>query len=230
MPYRPSFTKRLLAKPSLRLVLTLIASLLLRLIFCLSRVTQQIAPEAAPYASGAHPAIFCFWHGRMILMPFFKPPGRRSVALISQHRDGAVITDMLRRFGIATVRGSSSKGGSKALRGLMEAAQWGDNLCITPDGPRGPYQIAAPGTIWLAQATGLPIVPVSFSASRRRHARSWDKFLFPLPFGHIFVIAGAPITVSPDADAEKLAASRELLENRLRELTFFADETCTRSA
>jgi hypothetical protein len=229
MAYRPSFRKRLLAKPSVRLALTFLASLLLRGIYTTSRVTADIAAQALPYIHGEKPALFCFWHGRMILMPFFKPRGRRMLVLISHHRDGAVITDMLRWFGIETVRGSSSKGSRSALRGLMEVAKSGANLCITPDGPRGPYQVAAPGSSWLAQVTQLPIIPVSFSSTRRKHAKSWDKFLFPLPFGHIFVIAGAPIVIPHDADAEMLAAGRELLENRLRELTFSADENCTRA-
>src|SRR5688572_31077739 len=105
MPYRPSLSKRLLANPHVRFALTSVVSLLLRGIFLLSRVTRRIDPRAEPYVRGEKPAMFCFWHGRMILMPFFKPPKRRTFAMASHHRDGAIIAEMLRRFGIATIRG-----------------------------------------------------------------------------------------------------------------------------
>lgn len=227
-PYRQALHKRILKHPFTRNMVGLILSLVLRLLFLSCRKTRSIHPDSATFMRGEKAAIFCFWHGRMIFMPFFKPKERPSYALISSHGDGAFITAIMRWLGIAAIRGSSSRGGEKALAELYTQAHAADkNLSITPDGPRGPYQKASLGAVWLAAHTGLSIIPVSFSASRRTHAKSWDKFLMPLPFAHAHFIADAPITFS-STDAAILKEGRKTLESRLVQITEDADRIVDR--
>ncbi len=114
-PYRLSWRKRLLKHPLTCLLIGLGISLLLRFIYVSCRKTRDIHPESVLYLQGTKPALFCFWHGRMIFMPFFKPKHRAEIALISSHGDGSFITSILRFLGVASVRGSTSRGGEKAL-------------------------------------------------------------------------------------------------------------------
>jgi len=128
------------------------------------------------YRQGRH-IIFAFWHAQQLLMPFsYRGTGYH--VLISQHRDGEIIARIVRRFGHDAVRGSSTRGGTQALRAMIKLARSGRDLAITPDGPKGPCQVAKPGIIQLAKATGLPIVPIAFACSKKNSSRvgiaSWS--------------------------------------------------------
>lgn len=114
--------------------------------------------------------ILAFWHSRQLMMPIAYR-GRQIHVLISRHRDGEIIARIIARFGFHTVRGSSTRGGVQALRELIRIGRQGHDLCVTPDGPKGPAQVAKAGAIELAKATGLPIVPVTFSCSKKNSAR-----------------------------------------------------------
>jgi len=152
------------------------------------------------------------WHGRLMLLDYLRPNGRAMVTLISGHRDGQVISKMasLTTGGkIRTVTGSSSRGGSKAIRELMRHARAGETIFITPDGPRGPNMIAQRGVIEIARLTGLPILPVSASARWRSQRRSWDRFIVPYPFTRVAVRWGEPIKIERGADGDVLLAQLE---------------------
>jgi lysophospholipid acyltransferase (LPLAT)-like uncharacterized protein len=172
----------------------------LRFVFLSCKKTYHIPEASRAFMDGNQQAIACFWHGRMIMQPFVKPPKRAMHVLISQHRDGGFITDIIARFNIGVVRGSRSKGGAEAMREMQQLASSGTNFCITPDGPRGPAFTAAPGAARLALATGLPLFACAFSASRYRKFNSWDQFILPKPFGHIHYVLSPPIF--PDGNAE----------------------------
>lgn len=174
-------------------LLALCGWLLLRLLFLTCRTSHQYHPASISYVEGNAPAIFCFWHGRMLMQPFFKPPGRMMNVLISRHRDGGIIARLISRFGIRSVRGSSSTASHGAVKALIDRLEAKENVCITPDGPRGPARIAASGAVRLARAAPHPIIPVSFSASRAWQLRSWDRFLVPKPFSVLYIIADAPL-------------------------------------
>jgi lysophospholipid acyltransferase (LPLAT)-like uncharacterized protein len=167
--------------------------------------------------------ICAFWHGRLLMMPFAYP-GQRVVILISQHRDGEYISRIARALGFQVIRGSATRGGVRALRQIIRALKEGLNLVITPDGPRGPRAKVKSGVIELARLTGAPIVPVSFSAVRRRFLKSWDAFLLPLPFSRAVYIWGEPIYVEPTATREEVAKYQGILAERLDLLTMEADE------
>jgi len=157
------------------------------------------------------------------MMPFAYP-GKPMATLISQHRDGEYISRIAEVFGSHVIRGSATRGGVRAFKQMILALKEGCNLVITPDGPRGPRAQVKSGAIELAKLTGAPIVPVSFSAVRRRFLKSWDAFLLPLPFCRAVYIWGEPIYVDATATREEVAKHQELLAARLDLLTMEADE------
>lgn len=111
--------------------------------------------------------ILAFWHGRQFLLPLsYQGPGLD--ILISRHRDGELISRTMESFGLSSVRGSTTRGGAVALRSLIRKGRAGRDLAVTPDGPKGPRGIAQPGVIALAKATGLPIFPLTFGASKKK--------------------------------------------------------------
>jgi lysophospholipid acyltransferase (LPLAT)-like uncharacterized protein len=124
----------------------------------------------ALYRAG-HRLIIAFWHGRQLMMPLAYR-GTGAYILISQHRDGELIHRIVSRWGFRSVRGSTTRGGVAALRALIRAGQAGADVVITPDGPRGPRQVVQPGVVQLAQITGLPIVPLTFSCSKKKSWRA----------------------------------------------------------
>lgn len=162
--------------------------------------------------------IYCVWHNRLALC--VKIYNRFSrvrtgtaglAALVSASKDGALLSDIFRRFGVQPVRGSSSRRGGQALLELTTWAERGYDLAITPDGPRGPKYQVAKGTMMLAQVTGLPVVPASYYLPWKIKLKSWDNFQIPLPFSRCDVIVGEIIMVPRETDD----AGRENLRQRL---------------
>jgi lysophospholipid acyltransferase (LPLAT)-like uncharacterized protein len=146
------------------------------------------------------PLIICFWHGRMALLPpTWRWKHKPFAMLLSAHRDGKMIGDLLTKFGIETIVGSSTRGGSNAARCIYEDLHKGKVIGITPDGPRGPREEVSPGIIRLAQHSGACIIPVGFSTTKGRHLRSWDRFLLPYPFGLCAFVAGEPLHIQGQA-------------------------------
>ena len=114
--------------------------------------------------------IIAFWHAQQLMMPLAYR-GTEAHVLISQHGDGELIQRIIARFGLQAVRGSSTRGGVEALRELIRLGRSGVDLVITPDGPKGPRQVAKMGVVQLAKATGLPIVPLAFGCSKKKSSR-----------------------------------------------------------
>lgn len=111
--------------------------------------------------------IYCFWHDRLLMMPLVAL-GQKASVLISQHRDGEYISQIISWFGFKTIRGSSTRGGSLALRKMAREMRSGWHGAITPDGPRGPRYVAKEGAILLASLTGSPLIPLAFSSSKKK--------------------------------------------------------------
>jgi len=124
---------------------------------------------------------------------------------------------ILRRFGFSFVRGSTTSGGFLSLRALIKAARSGFSLAITPDGPRGPVFKVQPGAIYLAQKAGIPVIPCACALSKKKVLRSWDKYQFPLPFGRIQTVYGAPFRVGETDDVPAKAVELEGVLNALTE-------------
>jgi len=124
----------------------------------------------ALYRKGGN-IILAFWHAQQLMVPIgYRGPGAH--VLISQHQDGEIIARIISRFGHSAVRGSSTRGGAAALRELIRLGRSGKDVVVTPDGPKGPAQVAKMGVIQLARATGLPIVPLAFSCSKKNTLRA----------------------------------------------------------
>ena len=150
-------------------------------------------------ASGKQP-IFAFWHGRILPATLFWK-NRGIVVITSQNFDGEWIARIIRRFGYTTARGSSSRGGARALVQLRRDLADGRPAAFTIDGPRGPARVAQPGAVFLSGATGQPILPFHIEASRFWTAGRWDQTQIPKPFSTVAVAIGAPITVPATDDA-----------------------------
>ncbi len=212
--------KRWLRAPQMIYALSHLAALYIRLVLLTSRIERHLHPAAEPYLRGTQPGVMAFWHGRLLMMPGLKPVNSRMDVLISLHRDGLLISETMVRFGIGTISGSSSKGGAAAYRGLLRALKAGGYVAITPDGPRGPSRIAARGVSQVAETSGVPVIPLAFSATRHRRLRSWDRFFLPLPFGRLVFVAGPPVLASMTGTGEPL---RQAMQDALNAVTDAAD-------
>jgi lysophospholipid acyltransferase (LPLAT)-like uncharacterized protein len=216
--------KRLLKHPYAQKVLAGIVAFYIFLVFKTSRISNHIDKDAAPYLDGKDNAIYAFWHGRMMMMPALCMHHTRKMrVLISLHHDGLLISQAVHHFGVGTIRGSTSRRSKGAMIEILRALRAGDNIGITPDGPRGPIYIAAPGATALAKISKKAIVPITFSSTRSRRFKSWDRFMVALPFGRVAFFAGSPIVVPVDADEDQLEAYRKQLESAMNQLTSQAD-------
>lgn len=168
------------------------------------------------HAEGRQP-IYALWHGR--IMPGIVYLRDRGIVVItSENFDGEWIARIIRRFGFDTARGSTSRGGARALAQMRRDMRQGRPVAFTVDGPRGPREVAQPGAVWLAGATGNPILPFHIEASRHWTARSWDRHQVPKPGSHVAVVMGPPIDVAPAGDDEAIEAGRRGLEAALARL------------
>lgn len=172
--------------------------------------------------TAGRPLIWAIWHGRQFLLYRFDP-GDPLTVITSPSRDGRLQAAVLRRFGMETVWGSSSRGGVRAVVGLVRAIRRGRHGCVAVDGPRGPAYTVKPGALLAAKKTGAVVLPVVAAARRGLHLRSWDRMLLPLPFTRAVVLVGEPVEVPPDTDGEALEGMRDDLEKTMQELTQRAD-------
>jgi len=179
-----------------------------------------------PLWQAGHPLIYGVWHARILMVPWLNArlrqgeAVRRVTVLASRSRDGQLMADFAGRFGLAVVRGSSSRGGLEALRELVRALRGGDDVAMVPDGPRGPARRLQGGIVALAAATGAPIVPLGVAASPARRLGSWDRFMVPMPFARCGVAFGSLVEVKRHDDRED---ARARVERALTEATTAAD-------
>jgi lysophospholipid acyltransferase (LPLAT)-like uncharacterized protein len=173
-------------------------------------------------ASGRQP-VMAFWHGRILpATVYFR---RRGIVVItSENFDGEWIARIIERFGYGTARGSTTRGGQRAMVQLVRAMKAGKPAGFTLDGPRGPARVAQPGAVWLAGATGNPLLPFHLEAARAWTLRSWDQTQIPKPFSWVSLVVGEAIDVPSDATDEQLRSARALLERRLTTLESRARE------
>ncbi len=160
--------------------------------------------------------ILAFWHGRILAgLPYFR--NRGIIVITSENFDGEWIARIIARFGYGAARGSSSRGGAKALVQLRQALRAGHPAAFTLDGPRGPARVAQPGAVWLAGATGHPVLPFHVEADSAWTVRSWDRHQIPKAGATIHVAIGAPLYVA-NTDDPTAEAARVELEDRLGRL------------
>ena len=170
--------------------------------------------------------ILCFWHGRLLMMPLSWNKKKKINVLISSHPDGQLLSKTVEHFNIETIVGSSSKGGSEAVRNIIKSLKSGVSIGMTPDGPRGPRMKINSAIIKIASLTGHKIVPLSYSVKKKIFLNSWDKFLVALPFGKGCFIWGKPIKIKKNISTNEDLKLSKRLENNLLKLTRKADNYC----
>ncbi|MPZ16467.1 MAG: DUF374 domain-containing protein [Luteitalea sp.] len=206
--------------PWKRLQIAAIAGVGAPLAGLLGRTLRWRADGAEAYGevlAGGRRPIMAFWHGRILPATlFFRDRG--IVVITSENFDGEWIARIIRRFGYGAARGSSSRGAVRALVQLKRLMAAGKPTAFTVDGPRGPARVAQPGALWLAKATGNPILPFHIEAAQYWTVRSWDRTQVPRPFSDVAVAIGSPFYVAADTDNDALEVRRRELEKELRRL------------
>ncbi len=202
-----------------------LVAVLVRLIFrsCRVRIQDRSGLFCHPQPP---PMIFAGWHNRLLFTTACFPwkfKGR-TAALASLSRDGAYAAAFVENFGPTVVRGSTSRGGFRALLSLRRVLADNVSVCLTPDGPRGPRYAVQPGAVVLAEKSGCPVVPISLNAPKRWEMGGWDKAQIPRPFSTITLVVGAPLTVPANLSPEQRVQETERVRQALLAIT---DDTIT---
>lgn len=173
-------------------------------------------------ATGKLP-IYAFWHDRIFYFTAsFRDRG--IVVMTSRSFDGEYIARFIQRFGFGAIRGSSSRGGSRALVEMIKAIRAGHEMAFTIDGPRGPRHVVKPGPVMLARKTGNPIVAGSAAAQSYWTINSWDRLQIPKPFSKVVVVVGEPIYVDESAGEPELESALSRMQKTLDDTTVQAEE------
>lgn len=168
--------------------------------------------------------IFAIWHGRLLVFSYTHR-NRNIQVLASEHHDGDLMGRTIQRLGFGHLKGSSSRGGARAVRELASVLKSGLDVGLTVDGPRGPRGVVQQGAMELSRLTGKAVVPMTNTASRRRLFRSWDRFQLPFPFSRVTVSYGEPLMVGSGTTKREREEIKELLQNRLNEMTSRLDRS-----
>ena len=187
-----------------------------------SAITVVNGDVETDLAEAGQGCVYVTWHQRLFNLYVLNKNYRRQITImISRSKDGDFAAGLAQRYGFATVRGSSSRGGSTAMNQLIEEMlkQPSISAGMLGDGPKGPARKLKMGTLKIAQATGAPILPLAYSAKRHKLFASWDRFMLPFPFSPLVVIFGEPLTVPPQSSGKELEELRLKVEDSLNELT-----------
>ncbi len=149
------------------------------------------------------PFVLVFWHGSMTY-PWWRMRRQNAAALVSHSKDGQILANLLQSWDYHVLRGSSSRGSKEAMQAMRGAVREGYVLCVTPDGPRGPYHEMKMGAVRVAQTMRVPLVSVSVGYRRYRRLKSWDRFEIPFPFTRARVVYSDPLLIDPDLTGEPL--------------------------
>lgn len=182
-----------------------------------------LAPNLDPLATGqTRRFIYSFWH-ETLLLPALHYSRTPTNVLISEHADGELIARACRNLGLGVIRGSTTRGGAKAIRQILKLGGK-RHLVVTPDGPRGPRRVVQPGLVFLAARTGLPIVPVGFGYHKCWRLNSWDRFALPYPFSPAVGVLGEPIVVPPDVAKNEIEAWRQTAQAAMDRVMTLAED------
>jgi lysophospholipid acyltransferase (LPLAT)-like uncharacterized protein len=182
---------------------------------------RGLAFEKAVREKGLRP-IYAFWHGRLLALAY-SHRDRKVQIMISEHGDGEMIAQVTSQLGFGSVRGSTTRGGLRAMRALARRLLDGFDVAITPDGPRGPRHVLQAGAIYIAMRTGHPLVPITSSGWPRWTFGSGDRFIRPKPFANVLVRLGMPFHVPPDLDEKEREEYRRKFEKQMIDLVDTAD-------
>ncbi len=184
-------------------------------------------PELVPtYPGLSQRYLYAFWH-ETLLLPAYQYSHTPTRVLISEHADGELIAQVCRHLGLGTIRGSTTRGGVKAIREILKLAGR-SHIVVTPDGPRGPRRQFQAGVIFVAARTGLPIVPVAFAYHKCWRMRSWDRFAVPYPFSPAVGVLGEPLHVPAEAGRDELEHWRQKAQAAMDQVMARAEQLATK--
>ncbi|MCI5969474.1 lysophospholipid acyltransferase family protein [Helicobacter sp.] len=189
---------------------------ILRALATFLRFEFRVSQKALQKVSNNEPFLVAFWHGELFLQPFLVQKygdKKKFWVLISKHFDGEIISSVVRYFGIGALRGSSSKGGIRALYQAIKKIESKEYVVITPDGPRGPYHSVADGVVLLAQKAGVPVVVSRVFYSNAWELKSWDRFRIPKPFSKVVFVLKDPFFL----ETLELEAAKALVKEKMEE-------------
>jgi len=190
--------------------LSLLGYLFLRML----HATLRVRHVRAYNLEGTPRYIVVFWH-ESILMAMHMRWHKPTTAIISRSKDGEIVAGVLRLYGADTARGSSTRGGEMALREVLRDIKAGKNIGLTPDGPKGPRRVVKDGVVYIAKVSGLPVVPVTFTARKKKRLRSWAQEVVPFPLSKALFLYGEPIVVPRDGDVQEWRMKIEQAMNAL---------------
>ena len=194
-----------------------LAACFVRLVAWTYRV-RTTSPKPVEEMLGDEPQVIAIWHNRLLFLPAIIPTGvlRKCTVLISASRDGGYIAAFIRFFGMNVVRGSSSRGATGALLGLLRAAENGSSPVLTVDGPRGPKYSIHPGVVAIARKKNIKVIPLMLNARHKWQFKSWDRLQIPWPFSKVELVVGEPFHVPEELSLEDACS---FVQDRLLAIT-----------
>lgn len=199
-------------------------AIVLRLLAATWRYQHVRAPDYERAFRAGEKFVYVFWHSGILPLTMDRV-GEGIAVLVSQHHDGELVARLLARLGYVTARGSSTRGGDSGVRELLQWAARGRELAVTPDGPRGPAEVAKDGAAWVAAHTGLRVVAIGLGVRDAWRLRSWDRFRVPRPFARVMVAYGTPLTLAAEG-----AENRARIESAIREVASAARQRAGEAA
>lgn len=205
---------KIIKKTILKYIISTIGFIIVHIIYWSCKKEFKITP-----ITNEQPIIICFWHGNLLMQPFLYKKLRKKIkiyTIISEHFDGEIIATLAKLFGFGSIRGSSRKGGLKALIQSIGAINKGFDIALTPDGPKGPRFSVANGVVTIAKKSNSKIVTFSYKASSYWEINSWDRFMIPKPFSKLTFISSEPIDIiNLDNESAKNYIQERLMQNAL---------------
>lgn len=200
-----------------------IVALYLKFVFKTSKVHIEKHSDTLKFIDGLEPALYAFWHGRLLMMVALHPPAYKMHILSSKNEITILVDYCVRQFGLSLIKGSArnpnkpgvNKGGSEALKKIIRTLKSGFPVGITPDGPLGPARKINPGILIASIISKKPIIPMTYTCSFGYKAKTWDKFMIPFPFGKLYFKINAPIYPPLTKDSEMLETFSLQLESVL---------------
>lgn len=183
--------------------------------------------SAGPPVRRAMDDIYALWH-QQLLMLMLRHRDEQIAVMISQSSDGDLATPIVERLGFEVIRGSSSRGGSRGIAGMVEAAHAGHSLALTVDGPGGPARRCKPGAVLIASRAGVPLVPTVAIPAAGRALNSWDRFLVPRPGSKVYVTYGDPLSIPEGLSAREVAEWQTRVDREMERLVELCESAAGR--
>lgn len=211
--HREKFLRKELLRKFAAMVVPRVVYTIIRLIHLTCKKEYHFKQETYP-----QPCVYAFWHGELLMQLYtYKrhklPEDEKINIMISQHFDGEIIAKTMHLFNFNTIRGSSKRGAARVLLEAIKKIRAGEDIAITPDGPRGPRHSVADGIIILAQKQKVPVVMQNCKPSKYWQLGSWDRFVIPKPFSTLHFYLSEAFFIN-DLELEE---ARALIQKRLLE-------------